>query len=794
MKRLLAIFLAVVISLSLNTSFTSASTTEFKLAASDGAAEDFFGLSVAISGDTAVVGVPNDDDNGSNSGSAYVFVRNGSSWIQQAKLTPVDGAEGDNFGYSVAISGDTVVIGATSEDENGSDSGSAYVFERIAGIWTQQARLIPDDAVVGNLFGCSVAVDGATAVIGAYGDIDFAGSAYVFERIADIWTQQARLCDDDTDSGDHFGYSVSVSEGRVMVGAPYDDESGNDSGSICEFVRESDGNWSQQAKLTPVDGAEGDNFGYSVAIYGDTAVVGAPGDDNNGICSGSAYVFVYIVDSWIQQARLAPDDGEAYDYFGWSVAVTEDASVVGAPFNDDNGSASGSAYYFMRDEGIWSQHASLTRGDGAAVDFFGRSLAVSEDIALVGAPNDDDNYTDSGSAYVFNLAINLTPVADAGGPYTGDEGSAIILDASGSYDLDDVIVLYEWDLDNDAEYDDATGVATTAVFNDDGVYTVGLKVTDSYGAYAISSTFVTVDDLGPSGEFSWSPEPQNEGTVVTFTDISLSSPDIIVSWAWDFSGIGSSADRNPDFVFMNDGTYTVTLTVTDDDGSTVTVTHNVTVENMPPEVDAGSDRTVDLGDTVFVEAVFTDPGTLDTHSATIYWGDDTSEPEISAETVGALGTVAGNHIYTWPGTYEVKVVVIDSDGGMGSDLLMVDVVAVPAVMVETLADIVDDVELVKDNDKKDNGKKGNDKKGKGESITDSLDTAVKVLNDSNPKNDKAAVNTLEAFINKLESLRGKKISAEIADELIAKAQEIIDVLNGGILTHTPSHNSHSRGK
>ena len=264
-----------------------------KLVASDGAVGDYFGYSVAVDGDTAVIGAYGDGNYGTNSGSAYVFSRSGSTWVQQAKLTAPDGASGDFFGVSVAVDGDTAVIGAHYDEDNGPGSGSAYVFSRISGTWAQQAKLKAPNWAAGSLFGYSVAVDGDTAVIGAYGDYYYgtnSGAAYVFSR----------------------------------------------SGST----------WEQQAKITAPGGAANQYFGLSVAVDGDTAVIGAFGDGNY-FNSGAAYVFSRSGGIWLQQAKLTASDEAAGDYFGWSVAVDGNtAAVIGVRYDDDKGTSSGSAYVF----------------------------------------------------------------------------------------------------------------------------------------------------------------------------------------------------------------------------------------------------------------------------------------------------------------------------------------------------------------------------------------------------------------------------------------------------------------
>ena len=265
-------------------------TETAKLTASDGAEDDGFGNFVAISGDTVVVGAPGSDFSKS---SAYVFVKSGnwSDMTETAKLTVSDWAAGDWFG-PVAISGDTVVFGAYGDDDNGNNSGSAYVFVK-SGHWsdmTETAKLTASDGAAGDWFGASVAISGDTVVVGAYWD-DGKGSAYVFVK-SGHWSdmiETAKLTASDGEYFDNFGASVAISGDTVMVGAYWDDDNGNDSGSAYVFVKS--GHWSdmtEPAKLTASDGAEDDGFGLSVAISGDTVVVGAPGYDDN---KGSAYVF-----------------------------------------------------------------------------------------------------------------------------------------------------------------------------------------------------------------------------------------------------------------------------------------------------------------------------------------------------------------------------------------------------------------------------------------------------------------------------------------------------------------------
>jgi len=319
-----------------------------KLLASDGAEGDRFGFSVSIDGGYAIVGSPWDDDNGQNSGSAYIFTRSGTDWTQQAKLLASDGAEGDDFGVSVSIDGDYAIVGAYFDDDNGGGSGSAYVFTRSGTVWTEQAKLLASDGAAGDLFGRSVSIDGDYAIVGAFRDDDngeTSGSAYVFTRSGTTWTQQAKLLASDGTAGDQFGYSVSIDGDYAIVGVYRYDDNGDWSGSAYVFNR-SGTDWTEQAKLLASDGAEGDDFGCSVSIDGDYAIVGAYHDGDNGSNSGSAYVFTRSGTVWTEQAKLLASDGAAGDMFGYSVSIDGDYAIVGVYRNDDNGDWSGSAYVF----------------------------------------------------------------------------------------------------------------------------------------------------------------------------------------------------------------------------------------------------------------------------------------------------------------------------------------------------------------------------------------------------------------------------------------------------------------
>ncbi|MBA4122879.1 MAG: VCBS repeat-containing protein [Acidobacteria bacterium] len=390
--------------------------SQTKLTASDGAAGDLFGSSVAISGDTAIVGSYRDDIGANvDQGSAYVFVRSGTTWTQQTKLTASDGAAYDDFGNSVAISGNTVIVGSY-RDYIGTnvDQGSAYIFVRSGTTWTQQTKLIASDGASNDLFGVSVAISGETAIVGSSRDnigtnID-QGSAYIFVRSGTTWTQQTKLTAADGAAYDFFGVSVAISGGTAIVGSYNDDIGANaNQGSAYVFVR-SGTTWTQQTKLTASDGAADDDFGNSVAISGETAIVGSYNDAiGANAYQGSAYIFVRSGTIWTQQTKLTAADGAANDAFGFSVAISGDTAIVGS-YNDAIGANNnqGSAYVFVRSGTIWTQQTKLIASDGAENYFFGVSVAISGGTAIVGSSDLFGTNTFQGSAYVFNLSNTRT--------------------------------------------------------------------------------------------------------------------------------------------------------------------------------------------------------------------------------------------------------------------------------------------------------------------------------------------------------------------------------------------------
>ena len=340
-------------------------TEQQELTASDGFVGDQFGWSESVSGNTAVIGAASKNN---AEGAAYVSVLSGGVWTQQQELTASDGAADDEFGYSVSVSGDTAVIGAWGKAIN---QGAAYVFVRSGGVWTEQQELTASDGAGGDGFGLSVSVSGDTALIGAPGN----GATYVFVRSGGTWSQQQELTASDGAASDYFGYSVSVSGGTAVIGAS---AKNNYQGAAYVFVL-SGQVWTQQQELTASDGAADDSFGFSVSVSGGTAVIGAPGKNGS---QGAAYGFVLSGGVWGQQQKMTAPDGAAGDSFGNSVSVSGASAVIGAYHKNTD---QGAAYLFGFSAGAWARQQELTASDGVAYDYFGRSVSVSGDTAAIGA-------------------------------------------------------------------------------------------------------------------------------------------------------------------------------------------------------------------------------------------------------------------------------------------------------------------------------------------------------------------------------------------------------------------------
>lgn len=415
--------------------FAQLSATELdRLFASDATNGDNLGAAVDVDGDRAVIGSRFDDDVSSNAGAVYVYLRNPDTqkWSLEDKLFMTGGEAGDNFGSSVAIDGDVIVVGAPQDDINEvAFKGSAHVFTRGPGGWDDGVELLPGDEnenPVYENYGISVDIDNGTIVVGVAYDDEVngigtsvaSGSAYVYEKGLEDWTMTARLLPPGTEDNQNFGWSVAIDRDTILIGAPHWTASGV--GEAYVFDRFDDV-WQNTAEQLPAtDNLMDDNFGWSVAISGNLIVVGARLDDDavNGDDSGSITIFGYSSGDYINQGKLLASNGEANDYFGISVATNGEVVVAGA---QKNGRFSeGRAYFFVNTEILWVEVTDISPPRNAsnvsAVQHFGSSVALDGATLVVGAPT-SDVFNDPSFIFVagaaFAYGINTTGITSFDG-------------------------------------------------------------------------------------------------------------------------------------------------------------------------------------------------------------------------------------------------------------------------------------------------------------------------------------------------------------------------------------------
>jgi hypothetical protein len=367
-----------------------AGSTEQEVTASDGAVGDEFGISVAVDGDTALIGAAY--ENGGQ-GAAYVFAQSNGTWSETQKLVASDGAANDWFGQSVALDGDTAVIGAAQYLNFG--NGAAYVFTRTGASWTESQKLTADDGAGRDQLGIAVAVDGTQVLVGAYGAAFYQGAVYAFSESGGSWTQTQKLIADDASQNADFGVSVALDGTTALIGA-YGDASYQGAAYIFGAAGST---WSQSQKLVASDGAANAHFGISVALQGRRALVGAEGATVGANShQGEAYAFSNADGTWTETQQLVASNGVAWDYFGRSVALDGANAAVGAYGAN---AQQGAAYLFANaGGGPWSETQALTASDGAPGDQYGIWVAVSGATLLVGADGADSF---QGAAYFYAL-------------------------------------------------------------------------------------------------------------------------------------------------------------------------------------------------------------------------------------------------------------------------------------------------------------------------------------------------------------------------------------------------------
>ena len=440
-----------------------------KAVATDRAASDLFGYSVAISGDYAIVGANQEDHNATggqfldNAGAAYILKNNSGTWTVIQKIVAADRAADDEFGTSVAISGDYAIVGAPRKTatvgfELNSAAGAAYVFKNTDGTWSQLQKIQASDRETGDEFGYSVAISENHVIIGAPYEDEYVnglspasnkGSAYIYTKGETVWMDGQKIVGNSVSNGDNFGWSVGISDDYAVIGTPRESQiaSGGggiltDAGSAYIFRKLSSGTWTQMESINASDKGAGDEFGTSVAISGDYVIVGAMFEDHNATGganlsnAGSAYIFERNGGTWTQMDKIVASDRAASDNFGVSVSISGAYAIVGAYNEDEDPTGgntlnnSGSAYIFKNTSGNWAQANKIVASDRGGGDLFGYSVAISGDYAIAGAYNEDENQVggnnlaNAGSSYIFkNCLARRTDIQTSCGSFTWIDGN-----------------------------------------------------------------------------------------------------------------------------------------------------------------------------------------------------------------------------------------------------------------------------------------------------------------------------------------------------------------------------------
>ncbi|TVQ33715.1 MAG: hypothetical protein EA376_01685 [Phycisphaeraceae bacterium] len=422
-----------------------------------GGVNDNAGSAVAIGSGWAFVGAPNHDAGGENAGAVFTFVESDGMWTPGPTIQAAPVAAGARFGGAIALDGDTLVVGA-----RGLGAGSAFVYRHDAGVWSHEGTLTPGDGSSGDAFGASVAVLGDRVIVGAWGHNDTVGAAYVFERAGGVWSQAAKLTPMGGQTEDEFGISVSLSGNKALVGAWGDSQTDIFSGAAYVFSRNATtGVWSQDQKLIASDGSVSDLYGISVTMDGDRAIIGAFGRNAPGANrAGAAYAYRFDdnTQSWGDEQLLLASDPAFFSFFGNAVSLRGGRALIGAEID---GMDVGAAYVFELDEmlGDWQEVEKLVASDAAPGRVFGYSVWLGIDQAIIGAIGDNVNGSGSGSAYVFTFAGEAPAIVEQPVDQEVEEGETAVfsVEASGAAPLS-----YRWRLDGAPLFDDGriTGADT----------------------------------------------------------------------------------------------------------------------------------------------------------------------------------------------------------------------------------------------------------------------------------------------------------------------------------------------
>lgn len=385
--------------------------TQDIILADDGKAGDSFGYGVAIDGNTVLVGAHQVDIDGViDTGATYVYVLGDNGWYQQAKLVAEPAFADDTLGGKVALKNDVAMLGVMRRDDKGKDSGAVVSFERKSSIWKQHHIFTAPDAKPGDAFGQSIALTESHLIIGAPRNdalgVD-SGAAYLYKRESGTWHYQTKITASDGAAGDLFGISVAIDGNTILVGADLHDEKAENAGAVYVYILDNN-QWKQEAKLMASDGGKTDIFGVRVAISENTALVSARRDDIEGlgVDAGSAYIFERTGSSWAQKVKLISPDGQADDRFGRSVALSQGTAIVSAMNHDANGTDTGAMYVYNKDNEGWHYTSKVVAKSSKTGDKFGWSLGLSNNIAIIATPKHDAKGQDSGAVFIQDLNCN----------------------------------------------------------------------------------------------------------------------------------------------------------------------------------------------------------------------------------------------------------------------------------------------------------------------------------------------------------------------------------------------------
>ncbi|WP_100643641.1 hypothetical protein [Alteromonas facilis] len=375
------------------------------IVANDGKTDDHFGFGVDIDGTTVLVGAFKADINGlKDAGAAYVYALGDNGWYQQAKLVADPSFADDTLGGKVVIKNNVAMLGVMRRDDKGQDSGAVVSFERTSGSWKQHKIFTAPDAMPGDAYGQSIALSENILVVGApRSDAlgDDSGAAYIYQRESGQWHFQTKITASDGAAGDLFGISVAIDGDTIVVGADLHDEKAENAGAVYVY-KNNNNEWSQEAKLVASDAGKTDIFGVRVAISGDTALISARRDDIDelGVDAGSAYIFERSGSTWTQKMKLISPDGTADDRFGRSVALSGNTAIISAMNHDENGTDAGAVYVYQKGANGWQYTSKIVAENGAPGDQFGWSVALSNGVAVISTPNRDSNGPKSGAVYI----------------------------------------------------------------------------------------------------------------------------------------------------------------------------------------------------------------------------------------------------------------------------------------------------------------------------------------------------------------------------------------------------------